>query len=142
VPWLLDRSRRLPRVASPDPKQLQKLIADLDADDFSTREQAAEELANLGELAEPALRKALNGKPSIEVRRRVKALLDKLERLKESGASPAAQPLRGLRAIELLERLGTPEAQVVLTTLAGGAADSSLTQEAKAALARLKRWKR
>jgi hypothetical protein len=42
-----------------------------------------------------------------------------------------------LRAIEVLEHIGTPEARQVLDTLARGAAVARVTQEAKASLKRL-----
>jgi len=42
-----------------------------------------------------------------------------------------------LRALEVLEQVGTPEARQVLTTLATGAPHARLTREAKAALDRL-----
>ena len=51
-----------------------RLIADLDSDVFDVREKAAKEW-KLGAAAEPALRKALEGRPSAEVRRRVEGLL-------------------------------------------------------------------
>jgi hypothetical protein len=41
-----------------------------------------------------------------------------------------------VRAIELLECLGTPEARALLERLAAGASGARLTQEAKAALDR------
>jgi len=45
--------------------------------------------------------------------------------------------LRQLREIQVLEHIGTPEAQEVLKKLAQGAPEARLTQEAKAALDRL-----
>ena len=45
--------------------------------------------------------------------------------------------LRRVRAIELLEGLGTPEAKKLLTELAAGAANAPLTLDAGAALKRL-----
>jgi len=41
-----------------------------------------------------------------------------------------------VRAVEVLESLGTPKAREVLQTLAKGAAEARLTREAKAALER------
>jgi hypothetical protein len=46
-----------------------------------------------------------------------------------------------LRAVQLLELIGTPDAWQVLTSLAQGVPEVRLTQEAKAALARLGRRK-
>jgi Tol biopolymer transport system component len=120
---------RLRPVPAADAKRLERLLADLDSDRFVTREQAAEELAKLRDTAEPALRRALKGSPSPEVRRRVEDLLAKLEQAH----------LESARAIEVLEHLATPEARRVLQTLAEGAAGASLTEEAKASLERLAR---
>ena len=50
-------------------EQVARLIADLDSEDFATRENASKELANLGRLAEQTLRKALEGKQSPEVQK-------------------------------------------------------------------------
>ena len=85
----------------------------------------------MGEQIEPALRRVLEGKPSLEVRGRVQAILDAL------GGVPPAGTLRTLRAIRALERVGTPEARRILRTLADGAAGARETREAKAALERL-----
>jgi hypothetical protein len=47
-----------------------------------------------------------------------------------------------LRAVEVLEGIGSAAARTVLNTLAGGDADARLTQEARAALRRLTRHPR
>jgi hypothetical protein len=46
--------------------------------------------------------------------------------------------LRQSRAVEALERAGTPEAKTVLEKLGQGAADALVTREARAALGRMK----
>jgi len=111
------------------------LLADLDADDFATREKATAELAKLGKVAEPQLREVPPGRPSPEVRRRAERLLEDLEGAK--GPALSAQQLAALRALEVLEQVGTPEARQVLEKLARGAAGERLTQEAKGAVKRL-----
>src|SRR5262249_2066928 len=120
------RKHLLP-ASSVDSRWIAQLIKDLDSDRFAEREKAAAELQKLGELVEPALRQALEKKPSVEVRRRLSELLDRL----------SAEWLRTQRAVEALELMGTPEAQKVLKKLAQGAPEARLTQEAKAALQRL-----
>src|SRR5262249_26182746 len=115
-----------------DAKRLAKLLADLDSDDFDARQQADAELEKLGQEAEPALRGALQGKPSLEVRQRVERLLGLCERQK-----PGPERLRQLRAFEVLERLDTPEARRLLTTLAELPAQLLLGVEAREALRRL-----
>ncbi len=115
-----------------DTKRIERLIADLDGERFEVREQATRELEALAERAAPALRKALAGKPSLEVRRRLHALLDRLD-----GAHPSAETVRQIRAVETLEVIGNAEARRLLDKLAAGSAETRLTQEAKAAVGRL-----
>jgi WD40 repeat protein len=129
VPLLRER---LKPAAAPDARMLDKLIADLDADEFDTREKARKELEQLGEPAAGALRAALKNKPSAEVKRTIDELLAGL-----GGAAPSDERLRQARAVEALELIGTPEAVAVLKSLAGGAADAYLTTQARAALERL-----
>ena len=114
--------------------RLKRLIAELDSEQFQNRTWASQELEELGELAETALRKALAGTQSLEVRRRVDDLLHKVE---TRTLSP--KQLLNLRALEVLEQIGTPEARRVLQDLAEGAPEARLTQEAKASLERLSR---
>jgi RNA polymerase sigma factor (sigma-70 family) len=127
---------RLRPEAPPDERRLARLIADLDSDSFDRREEAAAALEALGERAGPALRRALKEAPP-EARRRIEALLGKLDE-----GLPTADELRGLRCIEVLERLGGDEARRVLEGLAGGLPEARLTQAAKAARERLSRDRR
>jgi RNA polymerase sigma factor (sigma-70 family) len=124
--------QRLNPAPAPDPRRLARLIADLESDAFPTRKQATAELEKWGWLAAPALRKALVGRPSPETRRRVEHLLGRLET-----GELEADGLREVRALEVLERLGTAEAKELLARLAGGAAGARLTREADAAWLRL-----
>ena len=71
---------------------------------------------------------------SLEVRRRADTLLTKLDT-----SPPSSKTIQALRAVEVLERIATPEALDVLKTLAGGAPEARLTQEALASLQRLSR---
>jgi RNA polymerase sigma factor (sigma-70 family) len=132
VPFLEKHLHPAPDPAPDAAARLKKLVADLDNDVFAVREQATEELARLGPAAAPALRKALAGKPSPEVRQRIERLFDKLR-------GPIEEPatLRELRAVETLEQIGTPEARQVLEHLGKGAEGARLTMEVQAALARL-----
>jgi hypothetical protein len=87
-----------------DKRRLDRLLADLDSGEFPIREHARNELGKLGALAEPALRRTLDSKPSLEVRRQALALLDQIEK---EAVSPEA--LRSSRVTAVLERIGTPE---------------------------------
>lgn len=110
-------------------KQIDKLLADLDSDTFETREAAPRASARLHYRAEPTLRRALQNKPSLEMRRRIESILAKAR-------TPSADDLRTARAIAVLERIGTPEARRILEKLAAAAAAPE-TREAQAALRRL-----
>jgi hypothetical protein len=127
--------KQLPPIPVPDPKRVARLIADLDHDAFARREKAAKELEDLGEAIEPALRDALAHAPSVEMRRRTEALIAKLPDSQRQ--TPSAARLRMLRAIEVLERIGTSEARELLRQLADGASAARQTREAKVALQRL-----
>ncbi|HEY7314949.1 MAG TPA: WD40 repeat domain-containing protein, partial [Gemmataceae bacterium] len=124
--------QRLRLAETPDEKRLMRLLADLNSDDFETREAASRELARLGQRAEAALQQALTSQPPLEVKRRIENLLDKLE----PGPLPP-ETLRTLRGIEVLEHLGTAEARQCLDVLAKGAPQARPTGEAKRALDRL-----
>jgi RNA polymerase sigma factor (sigma-70 family) len=133
VPFVQGRlQERLPPTSAADPKRIARLIGDLDDGRFRVREKATRDLEKLGELAEPALRRALKGEPSLEIRRRVEQLLEKL-----AEASPSPERLQALRALEVLEHAGTPEARQALAALATGAPGTWLAREAQAALQRL-----
>jgi WD40 repeat protein len=115
-------------------KGIERMIADLDAEDFDKREQASQDLKGLRDQAIPAVRKALEKSTSLEQRRRLKEILAK--------ATPIEQDKEGLatlRAMEVLELLGTKEARSVLQSLARGGPSAWQTLEAKATLERLAR---
>jgi WD40 repeat protein len=121
----------LPQGPKADPNVIARLVSDLDDNAFAVREKASSELAKMGYRAEQALRQALRAKPSQEVQNRVNLLLGKLEDL----ASDPAK-LRILRAVEILERIGSPDARQVLHGLQD-AGEGVLSEDAKASLERL-----
>jgi hypothetical protein len=135
VPLLKARLHSAPAPA--EPKQVARLVADLDSEQFDARQKAAEELRRLGERAEPGLRTALKEQPPLEARKRIEELLEGVRVL-----ATAPENLRNLRAVEVLEHIGTPDAREVLRTLATGAPDARLTREAKASLERLTKGSR
>jgi HEAT repeat protein len=113
---------------------LPKLVANLDHKSFAVRSQAMDDLEKLGEIAGPALTKALASKPSLELRMRAEKLL---ERINESARLHGAT-LQQLRGLEVLERINTPEARAIIEAVAEGEPDLPLTSAAQAAL---RRWK-
>jgi hypothetical protein len=112
-------------------KRIQRLVAALDSEDYAERQGAIKDLRTIIDQAAPALRKALDDRPSAEMKRNIEQLLAVL-------GPPLTDPdrLREVRAVELLERIGTPAARAVLERLAAGAPVARLTEEAKAALGR------
>jgi WD40 repeat protein len=131
VPFL---DTRLQPVTSVEEKRLSGLIADLDANEFSVRAKASRELDMLGELATAACRRALDAQPGVEVRRRLEQVL---ESHKQQWRKPPTQTFRELRALEVLELAGTPEARKTLARMAQGASESRVTADAVATLGRL-----
>ncbi len=115
-----------------EPARLGKLLTDLDNKQYATRQRAEKELAKLGDLAAKAIKERLENAPSLEMRRRLEQLLDRLE-----GGTVPPEVVRTLRAIEVLERIGTPAARQVLRELARGAAGHRITEDAQQTLTRL-----
>jgi WD40 repeat protein len=111
---------------------LARLVKDLDDSEFAVRKRAFALLAEAGTSAEPHLRAALAGKPSAEVARRARELLAKLGRPGASG-----ETLRALRAVEVLEWIGTPAARALVEKLSRGRTDALLTRDALSTLRRL-----
>jgi alkyl sulfatase BDS1-like metallo-beta-lactamase superfamily hydrolase len=58
-------------VSPVDARTVERLVADLDSEQFRTREHATKQLEQLGELAEPALRRGLRDQPALEKRQRI-----------------------------------------------------------------------
>jgi hypothetical protein len=123
---------RLVPISPADTGQLARWVQELDSPVFRTRAKAFQELSLLGEASEPALREALEGKPSLEMRRRIEKLLAQLE---PGGISP--ERLLRLRTIQVLEGIGAAGARPLLEQLAQGNAQDPLTQQARQALTRM-----
>src|SRR5262249_48358908 len=133
VPFLKERLQ-LPKL---DEKKVAQWIADLSDSRFSVRAVAMEELEQLGLDAESALRRALgegtDEKPTLDVRRRVEVLLGKLD-----CEVPPRTWLQVLRALEVLEQIGTPAAQDVVARIASSPSESRLRRSAQTCLDRLR----
>jgi hypothetical protein len=112
-----------------DAERVKRLIADLDSERFATREQANRELEQLGQPALELLRMAA---PSAEGKRRLEGLIEKLEK-----GELSQDDLRILRAVEVLEMVGSKQAREVLESLAKGEPAAWLTAEATLSLSRL-----
>jgi WD40 repeat protein len=125
---------QLKPAARPDPQRLRQLVSDLDSDDFAVRDSATKALEKLDGLASAALTAALKPSIPLEAKRRIEALLDRLDR-------PAQTPEERLaaRAVEALETIGSAEARRLLQEYAKGAPGARLTRLAGEAERRLDR---
>jgi WD40 repeat protein len=102
------------------------LISDLDSDSFVAREAAQAALVRLRDAALPVVQEVRKDRSLGPERRQ------RLERLAAQMEGWQAD----LRAVEVLERIGTREAREVLRQWADGMPQARLTREAKAALRR------
>jgi RNA polymerase sigma factor (sigma-70 family) len=122
-------SQHLQPAPALDPAVVHKLIDELDDSNFKVREQAAVDLLTLDGRAVPAVEKALAAKPPLEVKMRLEKIRDALTSLVLT-----EERLRSYRAIEVLERIGTPQARQLLQRLADGSPGALVTTAARKAL--------
>jgi RNA polymerase sigma factor (sigma-70 family) len=125
-------NQRLRPAPALDPKAVNRLIAAVGDPAFDVRKKATAALLQLDERVVPVIDNVLAGKPALEVRIRLEKIHATL-----SGMVLAKEKLRSYRAIEVLERLGTPEARRLLQRLADGAPGATETTAARQAL---RRW--
>jgi hypothetical protein len=89
----------------PHPEAVAKLIAQLSAADFRSRRQATDELEKLGAPVLPALRKAVPATASLEAKRRVEDVVNRIEtallKAEEKRWEDLDAPRRGIK-----DRLG------------------------------------
>jgi hypothetical protein len=115
----------------PNQVQVRQWLADLGSPKFEVREQAGAELTRAADTVRPALKEAAEKAASAEVRNRAEKILAESD-------LPNSTTLRTVRAVEVLERIGTAEAKRLLAELAGGVESARLTNEARSAALRLK----
>jgi WD40 repeat protein len=123
---------RLRPVTEKECGPVRKHLADLDSDDFDTRERATAGLGRLHAEWAPLFHGVLASKPSLEVYRRLWPLLAQPHMTRWSPGM-----LQRLRAVHALERIGTQAAQRLLKRVANGLPEARLTQDAEDALRRL-----
>ena len=115
LPYLKKKLRPAP---VPDAARVRSLLAKLDSADFRTRISANEELAKLGELIRTQIDQALKDTDKPEPRRRLEALAE--------NARASALPFGSMtrigewRSLEILEKIGSPQAIQILRDLANG----------------------
>jgi hypothetical protein len=129
VAYLRGRFRAPPAIPA---ETIRSWINDLDSTKYAVRERADRELSAHFAQAESELRKALDGPLSAEKRQRISRLLDNA-----TNVPPGPEELREIRAVEVLEQIGTPEARQVLRELAAGTVRTRTAREAEVSLKRL-----
>jgi hypothetical protein len=117
--------------SGPDAKTIDRLIAQLDDDQFAVRQKASAALAKMGPPAEVPLKAALEKSPSSEAKRRIEEILRKLGDMGDPR-------LRALRLVAVLEHAGVPEGSALLDRLADKSPSLEMQRAARAALKRLK----
>ncbi len=121
--------RKLQPLAPVDQEKAAAWIRQLDSPKFAERRSASEALTALGPGAEGIVQDALNQTRSAEVKKRLEGILREWE----------GSHRRWDHALAVLEMIGSPEAQRLLSTLAGGVSGSHLTRQAQRTLARLRK---
>jgi WD40 repeat protein len=131
VPFVKEQLKPVPGL-KPDAARIAKLIADLDSPRYAVREAAMRDLERLGGHARDAVQAAAQ-KPGLtpEMRERLEKLKDRVNR-----PDTGVEWVRPLRAVELLERIATPDAVAHLKSIAAGG-DAPPTRGAREALGRL-----
>jgi hypothetical protein len=128
VPMIL--SKAAARKAPDNAAQVRLWIAELDSDQFASREAASKRLSDNVEAAAELLEAALAGNPSAEARVRI-------ERLLAAHQKTRPDPKHLEQAVRILEYAATPEARRALEELSRGSAGARVSERARAALARL-----
>jgi WD40 repeat protein len=128
--------KKLNPVGEAEKTRIKALLNNLDADEPKTREKAMENLQELAAAFEPLLAGVARDHEPGEVRNRVRFIL----RQQREKAVPQ-KLLVQIRALIVLEQLGTAQARQALEKMANGAAGARVTEEAKQAFERLREKK-
>ncbi len=130
IPLLSAKIQPIPKLAKPTPEQIAAWLVQLDAPAFAVRESASQFLKakGIGFVAE--LQAATQTTPSLEVKSRLETIVEHL-------LKPPLPNVMEARAIELLERIGSADAQTLLAKIAAGEPTHVFTQDAIASLKRL-----
>jgi len=115
-----------------DRQRITNILADINHEQYGRRDKAVQDLEKVGALCEPLIQQALKNPPSMDARRRLEKLLEKI-----NGPLPSPDTLHVLRAIEALELANTAESRQILDTIAKETPPTRVSLDAKASLARL-----
>jgi hypothetical protein len=117
-------------------QRVEQHITNLDDDAFTKRDQAMKELQGLAHQFAPLLEARLKQVSAGETRNRLTFILKQMGEEK-----PPRSLVMELRALTLLEEIGSPEARDLVSRLADGAPQARLTVEARTVLGRLPKAK-
>jgi hypothetical protein len=117
-----------------DESEVRELLSRLVSPRYADREAARRRLAELGEPLVPRLRAEAKRSEDNDARESLRRLVDRPDR---RVPPPQGKELHRLRALEILERIGTPAARTVVERVSKGAPGFAVTNEAGAIL---RRW--
>lgn len=133
VPLLRQRLRSLLfSKIDDDPRRIEKLIAELDNDDYAVREKATDELKILGKRVEKAMRQRLKSGVTPESTKRLEELLKDIAHL-----TPGRESFWLERGLEALELIGDAEARQTLEELVKDSTNLRAQEQIKASLQRV-----
>ncbi len=116
-----------------NPKRIEQLFKDLNAEKYNVRKTAAEELERYGRWMEGRFKEALTKPADLEVQRRIEQMLAKLT----GGLTLEQERIRARRVMLILEQINSPAARQALQSLVEGAPEVDLQTEARISLERL-----
>jgi hypothetical protein len=125
-------SQRIGQAKQATAPEVRQWLDELANDRFAVREAATRKLRALGRAAEGPVRERLKAAESTEARRRLSAILAAVE-----GTGLSGHDLRLVRAVQVLEQAGSPEAVQLLRGLTKAAHGPLLQDEVRRALQRL-----
>jgi hypothetical protein len=125
--------KHLAAVPRANEKEIQQHLRDLASSNFAVRQQANTALEKAGEQAAHLIQEASKSPPNLEVKRRLEALLERLDDPLGDG-----NQLRAYRCLTVMERIGTAEARKLLEELSQGAPAAWLTIESRHSMARMR----
>ncbi len=122
-----------------EPENVRKLFKELDSGNFAIRNAATVKLIDYGRWMEGRYDEALIDPPSLEYKRRVEILKDKLNQT--NSPSLVQERLRLRRFMLICEQVGSAEAIEALQLIAARGPEEDLRDEAKGSVERLKKRK-
>ena len=130
VAFLKTRLKPQPVLSKITRLRILRLIATLNSPQFQAREEASQELEDLGRAVVPFLRKVRKASPSPRMNKQLDQLVQKLD-------SRLPDEDQAVRAVQVLELANGADSRAILERLSQGEPTAPLTLEAMAALKRM-----